>query len=139
MKFAARSLRLMAAVAGIACLSVTVAMAAHWWGYYTTGLTGPAIGGIKPGGESEFASIIASPSKKSIVLEVEMGSINLPDGTVLSIKINSTTVGQASLRAKGVFINLSTDRGAKLPEPKKGDVITVVQSSGKVILTGTFK
>jgi hypothetical protein len=113
------------------------ASAARHRAYLYAQLSGPSISGVKPIGESEFGTTGVGTKTKTI-LEVEFGSVNMPDGTVLTIKINNVQIGQASLRNHGSFAYFTTEKGAKLNPPKKGDKLTVSDPKGNVILTGTY-
>jgi len=94
-------------------------------------LTGPAIGGIRPSGNVDFR---ARDGRLKFKAEVE--DVNLPDDTELSVNINGNPVAVLSLDAGFAELELDTENGDTVPTLQEGDVVTVTDASGAVLLSG---
>ena len=103
-----------------------------------TVLTGPAIKGVRPVGESEYDSYTNRSGRTIAALEVETLNVNLTNGSVLTVKLNGTTVGNMTVRNRKAAILFSSDRGVKIPPAAPGDRISLYDSTGKAILSGTY-
>lgn len=96
-------------------------------------LTGAAVGGLVPEGNSEFRSRGSRTSFK-----VEANRVNLADGSVLTASVNGRAVGTFVLSLGRGKLDLDTERRNSVPVIQKGDVVTVATSAGGVILSGRF-
>jgi len=97
-------------------------------------LTGPAIGGQTPHGVAKFKD---KGTKRKFSTEVQ--DVNLPAGTVLHVFVNSTEMGTITLSAlKNGQLEVNTKDGGIVPPMAKGDVVTVKDTGGVTILSGTF-
>jgi hypothetical protein len=96
-------------------------------------LTGATIGGITPHGSAEFQG-----TAEERELEVEAEDVNLAVGTVLSVEINNTAVGNMTLNSVlKAELHLNSNTGATTPTVAAGDTVTV-KNGATVILSGTF-
>jgi hypothetical protein len=96
-------------------------------------LSGAAVGGITPHGSAEFQG-----TAEERELEVEAEDVNLTVGTVLSVEINNTAVGNMMLNSVlKAELHLNTNTGATIPAVATGDIVTV-KNGADVILSGTF-
>ena len=102
-----------------------------------TNLTGAAIGKVTPKGAAKFASKVEH-GKAEAELEVEVQKVNMADGSVLQVVVQGGSVGSIKLAHSRGKLELRTEAGDTVPAVQKGDVITVVNAAGAVILSGTF-
>lgn len=98
-----------------------------------TRLTGPAIAGVTPHGVAKYRE---RGAKRKFATEVQ--DVNLPDGTVLHVRVNSTEVGTLTLSLQRGQLELRTRDGDTVPVIVKGDVVTVVDAGNITIVSGTF-
>jgi hypothetical protein len=99
-------------------------------------LSGAVIGGMLPQGHADFRS--RADAARS--LEVEVQDLNLPAGTVLSVLVNGTSVGQIVLSPalRGEF-ELEAEHGQTVPNVAQGTAVTVVNAAtGATVLSGAF-
>jgi hypothetical protein len=91
-------------------------------------LTGPAIGGDKPTGSADF-----DQNQLGSLFKVQVGNVNLSNGTVLTVAVNSGTVGtmQISFR-QGSFQSTSVSN------LKVGDLVSVLNGP-TVVVSGKLK
>ncbi len=89
----ARSALALSLAGGIAALiTATAAPALAIYPVQTTTLTGPAINGVVPTGQAEVNQ--CHLPKQFGTLTVQVQSVNLPDGTDLTVNYSSLTAGQ---------------------------------------------
>lgn len=102
--------------------------------FLTAHLTGVPIGGVTPGGHGSYAA----DSMNNRVLEVRVGSVNLPGGTMLDVVVDGIAAGQMrlSLTRSGI-LRLSTAAGQTVPAVNPGSSLAV-RSGSTTILAGTF-
>ena len=95
-------------------------------------LTGPVFAGEQPSGSAQFEM------RKSVKrFSVEVGNINLPDGTVVNVFVNGTKAGAIKLVAHGGTLFLSTAANQTVPNITVGSRVSVIHSGVK-ILGGQF-
>lgn len=94
-------------------------------------LTGAAIEGIRPSGHVEFRS---RDDRQTFKAEVE--DVNLPDDTTLSVNINGNPVASLTLDEGFAERELVSRKGDTIPVLQEGDVVTVTDAGGMVILSG---
>ena len=97
-------------------------------------LTGPAIGGVTPKGEAELDTF-ADGSRK---FKAEAEDVNLPDGTILNVLVDGNKVGTLTLLNHRGELELKTRDGQTVPMINPGAKITIIDSTGAAILSGTF-
>jgi hypothetical protein len=100
-------------------------------------LTGQAIQLITPEGHGDFRS-----ETKGTRFKVEVEAVNLPDGTVLTVSIQSganapVQVGEITLSAGEGELDLESRDGDVVPAVLSGDVLSVA-NAGTTILAGAF-
>jgi hypothetical protein len=97
-------------------------------------LTGPAIGGLVPFGHARYRT--ANGVRDFIVAA---HPVNLPDGTLLPVLLNGTQITTMTV-VGGVARSplLATDLGSTVPFIVPGDVVTVTNVAGAVVMTGHF-
>ena len=96
-------------------------------------LSGSVINGVLPSGYSEFEI-----HSSRLELETRVFQVNLPAGTVLSVAVNGTPVGNMVLQSGGEGRQrLRTDEGATIPAVTAGSTI-VISLGGTTVLSGTF-
>ncbi len=96
-------------------------------------LSGDDINGVTPKGEAEFR--VRGQQTK---FKVEVEHVNLPDGTVLTVKVNDNPVGTLTLNLGTGELQLNSNDGDTVPAIQTGDQVTVTDSSGTVLLSGQF-
>lgn len=92
-------------------------------------LSGPAIEGVVP---TAIAAFSASEGQTSLV--VKATSINLPDGTVLTVALRGVDAAQMTVFGGTAFLSLSPSPAVVAP----GELITL-SAGGSIILSGTFE
>lgn len=110
-------------------------------------LTGEPIGGVTPRGFAYYFAAPAGSPEPPRQLSVSVTSVNLPNGTQLSVALNASPIGTITLHSNSPSqagqgsLNLSTTHGDTVPAVVAGDVLTVgpAASAGTTTyLTGTF-
>lgn len=96
-------------------------------------LTGPAINGIRPQGNAEYR--VETRRRR---FKVEATNVNLPDGTVLTFKLNDVTLGTRTLNLGRAELELNTQDGANPPAIVVADVVTVLTADGVEVVRGKF-
>ena len=96
-------------------------------------LTGPAINGIRPQGNAEYR--VEARRRR---FKVEATNVNLPDGTVLTFKLNGVVLGTRTLNLGRAELELNTEDGANPPVIVANDEVTVVNANGVLIVRGKF-
>ena len=98
-----------------------------------TNLTGDPIGGVTPHG---FGAYFVSNSSRRLTTNVF--DVNLPEGTQLTVCLNTDNIGTLTLghHHEG-SLTLSTEHGDTVPTVVAGDTLTV-KNGETAILTGTF-
>lgn len=96
-------------------------------------LSGDDINGVTPKGKAEFR--VRGQQTK---FKVEVERVSLPDGTVLTVKVNDNTVGTLTLNLRTGELELNSNDGDTVPAVQTGDRVTVTDSSGTVLLSGQF-
>jgi hypothetical protein len=97
-------------------------------------LAGPAINGLVPGGNAEFRS---RPGRAKFKAQAE--DVNLPDGTVLMVKLNGNAVGTLTLALRRGELELNTQDGQTVPSASSGDIVTICDANGVVLLSGQLR
>src|SRR5207253_2639529 len=83
-----------------------------------------------PSGRVDFASAGSNRSVK-----VEADKVNLPDGVVLTVRVNGASLGTMALLGEKGELQLETAYYAMVPTIHSDDIITISTSSGTVILS----
>ncbi len=96
-------------------------------------LSGHAINGVTPYGYTN-----SQTGTGFAALGMGVLNLNLPDGTVANFNLNGTTVASGILRLGRVFMRLDTEDGDTVPATHVGDVVTVTDTSGNILLHGTL-
>ncbi|HLK59691.1 MAG TPA: hypothetical protein VKU00_24230 [Chthonomonadaceae bacterium] len=96
-------------------------------------LSGHAINGVTPYGYTN-----SQTGTGFAALGMGVLNLNLPDGTVVNFNLNGTTVASGILRLGRVFMRLDTEDGDTVPATHVGDVVTVTDTSGNILLHGTL-
>src|SRR5215471_11621582 len=98
-------------------------------------LGGAAINDLTPRGHAKF---LMRPDGRS-KLNVEIEKVNLPAGTMLSVLIDNTTVGQITL-GQGLEgeLELDTQKGNTVPNVMTTSTIVITNSQNATILSGVF-
>src|SRR5579871_1408348 len=99
-------------------------------------------------GDSALSGILLKPVRNIVsqharltgfaALGMGVLNLNLPDGTVVNFNLNGTTVASGILRLGRVFMRLDTEDGDTVPATHVGDVVTVTDTSGNILLHGTL-
>lgn len=97
-------------------------------------LTGAAINHVTPQGRAEFES--KDSNRREFRLDVQ--NVNLADGTMLNVSVNTTSLGTLTLQGGSGELGFKTDDGDTVPTMQSGDVISVTDSTGATILSGTL-
>jgi hypothetical protein len=95
-------------------------------------LVGPAIEGVKPGGDADFR---ADGDRRRLSVEVE--DVNFPDGTMLMVKVEGYDVGVIMLDGGEGELDLDSADGDMVRAVYEGDTVKVFYNDLK-ILTGVF-
>lgn len=112
-------------------------------------LTGEPIDGITPRGFSTYTVDATATPDPARTLVVNISNVNLPDGTELSVALNSAAIGTITLDVDGPensmgghgSLRLSTVNGDTVPEVAAGDTLTVgttPAAGAATYLSGTF-
>src|SRR5215471_10205967 len=98
-------------------------------------LGGAPINDLTPRGHAKF---LMRPDGRSKV-NVEIEKVNLPAGTMLSVLIDNTTVGQITL-GQGLEgeLELDTQKGNTVPNVMTTSTIVITNSQNATILSGVF-
>ncbi len=97
-------------------------------------LTGPAINGSTPYGNAQYR--LDEDGRRR--LRVEGFPINLPEGTILEIKVNNATFVTTTVSQWGHFwVERDTENGQTVPPVSVGMPVEVLNGS-TVIMTGVF-
>jgi len=97
-------------------------------------LVGPAIGDVTPEGEADFRAI---PETDWRHLEIEVGDVNLPGGTVLIVTVDDLAVGTIRLEDGKGELEIDTAEGEVVPPLDVGSVVAVFSGEMR-ILSGVF-
>ncbi len=65
-------------------------------------------------------------------------NVNLTDGTAVTFNWNGNALATLTLRQGRAFLSLDTEDGDNTPTMQAGDTITVTDSNGNVLLSGTL-
>jgi hypothetical protein len=73
------------------------------------------------------------------LLTVSARYLTLPRGSTVTIQVNGTTIGTATVREyRRAHLRLWTRRGDTVPTINAGDTLMVIAPDGTTLLTGTF-
>ncbi len=100
-------------------------------------LTGAAINGVTPSGFSEHRYEPGDSSDERRRLEVQVFSVNLPNGTALDVYVGSTFVGQIFINNGFGFVEFDTNDGQNVPNAANGTPVAVRQGTTDIV-TGVF-
>jgi len=97
-------------------------------------LSGAAINGLLPRGEAETKTFVNGSRE----FEVDVTSVNLPDGTVLKVFVDGVQAG--TLRIVGMMgeLELKTSEGQTVPPINSRTRVVVSNQAGNTILAGAF-
>jgi hypothetical protein len=98
-------------------------------------ITGPAIGGLVPKGFARYRNVNGIQD-----FIVEAAPVNLPDGTILAVWLNTNPVPVTTMTVTlGTARSplLASNLGNVVPVINRGDVVKVT-NGGNVIMTGHF-
>ncbi len=95
-------------------------------------LAGTAFNGIVPKGKSQYRA-----NAKKASFEVEAERVNLPNGTVLNVKLNGGQFGTMTVALRRASFELESKKGA-VPTIKQGDWVSICDANGVVLLSGKF-
>lgn len=112
-------------------------------------LTGSPIAEVTPRGYSYYMVDAAATPDPVRMLFVGVSNVNLPDGTELSVTLNSSPIGSITLDNDALnngegghgFLRLSTASGDTVPEVAEGDTLAVGPAStlgSTTYLSGAF-
>ena len=129
----ARAALALSLAAGIAALiTVTAAPALADYPVLTTPLTGPAIGGVAPAGQAQVNQCHLPKQFGTLTLQVQ--SVNLPDGTKLTVNYGGISAGQGvdlgSFKLSGQSGKFSARLGT---QAGANDHIAVMQGSAIIV------
>lgn len=97
-------------------------------------LTGSPIGGVTPHGNGRYS---VGPQNNRF-FETEVGPVNLPGGTILSVFVDGNSVGQIRLSVfHNGILHLSSMMGQTVPTVNAGSALEV-KNGTTAILSGTF-
>src|SRR5215204_3780373 len=97
-------------------------------------LTGPSINGVTPAGFADYR--VDDQGRRR--LEIQGQSINLAAGTVLTISVNNTVVGQGGVsQFQTLFFEIETNNGGTVPVISAGMPVQL-SNGANVVLAGTF-
>jgi hypothetical protein len=99
-------------------------------------LSGAAIGGVSPSGFAEHR-FEPDDSGERRRLEVQLSSVNLPNGTLLDIYVSNAFVGRIVINNGFGFVEFDTNNGQSVPNASNGTPIAVRQGTSDVV-TGVF-
>jgi hypothetical protein len=98
-------------------------------------LSGDDIDGIVPKGEAEFRVNRKGGTK----FKAEAEHVNLPAGTVLTVKVNDVVVGTLTLnRLREGELELNTNDGDTVPAVTAGTTVVITTSDGSTVVSGQF-
>jgi hypothetical protein len=102
-------------------------------------LTGAPINNIRPQGNAEYR---VRPSENRRKLKIEATSVALPDGTVLTFKVNGVVLGTRTLNLGRAELELDTNDGRTPPAIVQNDMVqvTTLDATGTefVVVSGKF-
>jgi hypothetical protein len=98
-----------------------------------TRLVGAAINGVTPEGVAQFER-----ESEGSHLKVKVNHVNLVDGTVLNVLVDSVKVGEIVLRGGSGEIVLRADRGQAVPPIVNGTTVAITNAAGATLLSGAF-
>jgi hypothetical protein len=93
-----------------------------------TRLAGGALNGVTPSGSARFR---ARSGRTDFSVEVE--DVNLPDGTVLKVKVGAADAGSITLKLRGGEFEANSNDGDIVPQAKAGDTVTVSGPDGAIV------
>jgi hypothetical protein len=96
-------------------------------------LAGAAINGVTPEGDANLER-----ESEGTHLRVRVDRVNLADGTVLNVLVDSIKIGTLTLDRQRGEIRLRTDRGQPVPPIVNGTTVTVTNQANTTLLSGTF-
>lgn len=96
-------------------------------------LAGASINGVTPDGDANLER-----ESEGTHLRVRVDRVNLVDGTVLNVLVDSVKIGTITLSRQRGEILLRTDRGQPVPPIVNGTTVTVTNPANATILSGTF-
>jgi hypothetical protein len=96
-------------------------------------LAGAAINGVTPEGDANLER-----ESEGTHLRVRVDRVNLADGTVLNVLVDSVKIGTITLDRQRGEIRLRTDRGQPVPPVVNGTTVTVTDQANATLLSGTF-
>ncbi|HEY0404254.1 MAG TPA: Calx-beta domain-containing protein [Pyrinomonadaceae bacterium] len=122
-------------LAGLACwLVATGAQANDNVTELSARLTGASINGVAPGGTAEYEVKVDGNRE----FKVTVSSVNLPAGTVLSVLVDNSQVGQLSVNSLGGGqFEVETKDGQTVPVVNSNSTVVVRQGT-TTILSGSF-
>ncbi len=103
-----------------------------------TKLSGAAINSVEPEGSANY-----HVNQNVSVFTVEVENVNLAEGTVLGVFVESagvrTSVGEITLEEGGAGeLSLNSRAGDTVPAIQSGDIVIVATTDGSAILSGVF-
>lgn len=102
-------------------------------------LTGDEINGVEPRGEARFKQD-SDDDEIRREFRAKVQDVNLAAGTELTVSVEGTEVGTIVLEDNNDGeLRLRTDDGDEVPAMDEGDLVTIQDSAGNVILSGEFK
>jgi hypothetical protein len=96
-------------------------------------LAGAAINGVTPEGDANLER-----EREGTHLRVRVDRVNLADGTVLNVLVDSVKIGTITLSRQRGEIRLRTDRGQPVPPVVNGTTVAVTNEANVTLLGGTF-
>jgi hypothetical protein len=102
-----------------------------------SGLTGGAIGGLRPVGSVDFR--VSGTDQK---LSIEIEKLNLPVGTVVDVFVGDRAIGKITVGPppmRGGELEINTRDGGVLPVFGAGEMVSVRTAAGGVLLTGVVQ
>jgi hypothetical protein len=93
----------------------------------------PPNGGANPRG----AAVFVETDSNNRQLEVEIENISLPNGTVLTVFINGSSVGQMTVDQQKARLRLRTQDGQSVPNISSGSTIEV-RNGSSTLVSGVF-
>jgi hypothetical protein len=95
-------------------------------------LSGDAIDGVIPRGLGEYEA-----RGTHAELDVFVNSINLPNGTILSVSIDGTAIGNITLQNHCGVLRRSNENGGTVPTITSGSTVTV-KNGDTTVVSGVF-
>ena len=116
----------------VALITATAAPALAIYPVETTTLTGPAINGVAPSGQAEVNQCHLPMQFGTLTVKVQ--SVNLPDGTNLTVNYSSLTAGQFDNLGSFKLSNQSGSFSARLSRMAgANDQIQITQGSAVIV------